>query len=52
MRTERFTFKGHDGSDLSARLDLPDTAPLATALMAHCFTCGKDIPRLDALPPV
>ncbi|CTQ51117.1 bifunctional alpha/beta hydrolase/OsmC family protein [Jannaschia donghaensis] len=44
MRTERFTFRGHDGSDLSARLDLPDGAPIATALMAHCFTCGKDIP--------
>ncbi|WP_179380316.1 bifunctional alpha/beta hydrolase/OsmC family protein [Jannaschia marina] len=44
MRTERFTFEGHDGSDLSARLDLPDEAPVATALMAHCFTCGKDIP--------
>lgn len=44
MQTERFTFQGHDGSDLSARLDLPDTPPVATALMAHCFTCGKDIP--------
>jgi uncharacterized OsmC-like protein/alpha-beta hydrolase superfamily lysophospholipase len=44
MRTERFTFKGHDGSDLSARLDLPDDEPVATVLMAHCFTCGKDIP--------
>ncbi|SFI45083.1 bifunctional alpha/beta hydrolase/OsmC family protein [Jannaschia pohangensis] len=44
MQTERFTFKGHDGSDLAARLDLPDGEPVATALMAHCFTCGKDIP--------
>ena len=44
MRTERFTFKGHDGCDLSVRLDLPDNAPLATALMAHCFTGSKDIP--------
>lgn len=44
MPTERFTFPGHDGHDLSARLDLPDGPLLATALMAHCFTCGKDIP--------
>ena len=25
------------------RLDLPDAAPRAQALFAHCFTCGKDI---------
>ncbi|GLQ26206.1 osmotically inducible protein C [Sulfitobacter pacificus] len=29
---------------LAARLDLPDGPHLATALFAHCFTCGKDIP--------
>ena len=44
MPTDRFTFKGHAGHDLAARLDLPDGPHLATALMAHCFTCGKDIP--------
>ncbi|MBF9036600.1 osmotically inducible protein C [Rhodobacterales bacterium HKCCE2091] len=44
MPTERFTFPGHGGHDLAARLDLPDGPVLATALMAHCFTCGKDIP--------
>lgn len=44
MPTERITFPGHDGSDLAARLDLPDGPHLATALFAHCFTCGKDIP--------
>jgi len=43
MPTERFTFPGHDGHDLDARLDLPDGPHLATALFAHCFTCGKDI---------
>ncbi|MEM7711097.1 MAG: bifunctional alpha/beta hydrolase/OsmC family protein [Pseudomonadota bacterium] len=43
MATERFTFPGHDGSELAARLDLPKGAPVATALIAHCFTCGKDI---------
>ncbi len=44
MKTERITFAGHDGSALSARLDLPDGPHLATALFAHCFTCSKDIP--------
>jgi putative redox protein len=43
MPTERFTFPGHDGSLLAARLDLPDGPVAATALFAHCFTCGKDI---------
>lgn len=44
MPTERFTFPGHDGQQLAARLDLPEGPHLATALFAHCFTCSKDIP--------
>ncbi len=44
MPTERITFAGFDGSQLAARLDLPDGPVLATALFAHCFTCSKDIP--------
>lgn len=44
MPTQRITFPGHDGSELAARLDVPDGPHLATALFAHCFTCGKDIP--------
>jgi alpha/beta superfamily hydrolase len=43
MPTEKRSFPGHSGARLSARLDLPDGKPLATALFAHCFTCGKDI---------
>ncbi|OSP56633.1 bifunctional alpha/beta hydrolase/OsmC family protein [Pseudoruegeria sp. SK021] len=43
MSTQRFTFAGHGGHDLAARLDMPDGPHLATALFAHCFTCGKDI---------
>jgi putative redox protein len=42
MPTERFQFKGEDGHQLAASLDLPDGEPLAYALFAHCFTCGKD----------
>lgn len=43
MPSERFTFPGHSGHDLAARLDLPEGPHLATAVLAHCFTCGKDI---------
>ncbi len=43
MGPERFTFEGHAGHALAARLDMPDGPHLATALFAHCFTCGKDI---------
>lgn len=46
MPTERFTFQGHSGQSLAARLDLPDGDRLATALFAHCFTCSKDIPAV------
>ncbi len=44
MATKRITFPGHSGDMLAARLDMPDGPHLATALFAHCFTCGKDIP--------
>jgi len=42
MPTERFQFTGEGGHQLAASLDLPEQAPLAYALFAHCFTCGKD----------
>ncbi|MGJ5180581.1 bifunctional alpha/beta hydrolase/OsmC family protein [Bradyrhizobium oligotrophicum] len=42
MPTERFQFDGAGGDRLSAALDLPDGAPRAYALFAHCFSCGKD----------
>jgi putative redox protein len=43
MPTERFQFTGEGGHQLAAALDLPDSAPTAFALFAHCFTCGKDV---------
>jgi uncharacterized OsmC-like protein/alpha-beta hydrolase superfamily lysophospholipase len=43
MPIERVTFPGQDGTMLAARLDMPEGPHLATALFAHCFTCGKDI---------
>lgn len=44
MPTQRITFPTASGAQLSARLDLPAGAHLSTAIFAHCFTCGKDIP--------
>src|ERR1700733_11611192 len=43
MPTERFQFTGEGGHQLAAALDLPDREPVAYALFAHCFTCGKDV---------
>src|SRR5437588_5296475 len=43
MPTERFQFEGEGGHQLAAALDLPDQEPIAYALLAHCFTCGKDV---------
>lgn len=43
MPTQKIVFQGHDGSDLAARLDMPDGRVRASALFAHCFTCSKDI---------
>ena len=43
MATERFQFEGEGGHSLAAALDLPDREPVAYALFAHCFTCGKDV---------
>ena len=43
MSTQKVTFLGHSGEKLAARLDMPTAPHIATALFAHCFTCGKDI---------
>jgi putative redox protein len=43
MPTERFQFTGEGGYQLAASLDMPEREPLAYALFAHCFTCGKDV---------
>jgi uncharacterized OsmC-like protein/pimeloyl-ACP methyl ester carboxylesterase len=40
---ERFQFTGSEGQQLAASLDLPEREPVAYALFAHCFTCGKDV---------
>ena len=42
-RRERIEFPGAFGHRIAARLDRPADTPLAFALFAHCFTCGKDL---------
>ena len=43
MTTHRVTFPGSHGHELAARLELPPGPPRAWAVLAHCFTCGKDL---------
>jgi putative redox protein len=43
MRSHSLRFDNGRGHELAARLDLPDRRPLAYALLAHCFTCGKNL---------
>lgn len=43
MKTQSIRIETASGPALSARLDLPENDYVATALFAHCFTCGKDI---------
>lgn len=43
MSSKKVTFPGHSGDMLAARLDLPDGPVRAAAILAHCFTCSKDI---------
>lgn len=40
---QTISFMGSQGHMLSARLDKPESPPIAYALFAHCFTCSKDI---------
>ena len=50
MSTRSLTFENRRGRRLSARLDAPPSGPpLAGALLAHCFTCGKDLRGLVEL---
>src|SRR5882762_7275901 len=42
MAVGRFAFPNPDGLRLAALLDRPPGEPVANALFAHRFTCGKD----------
>lgn len=42
MPGEVFEFEGPRGYRLSGRIEAPSAIPLGWAVLAHCFTCGKD----------
>lgn len=42
MTSQAFEFVGPRGYRLAGKLELPDDQPLGWAILAHCFTCGKD----------
>ncbi len=41
--TQPIEFENDAGETLSARLEVPASAPRAHALFAHCFTCSKNV---------
>ncbi len=44
MRSEKINFLNGQGIELVGRMELPpDRHPIAFALLAHCFTCGKNL---------
>ncbi len=53
MPSLRVRFAGTLGHELAGQLELPEPAsfpePLSWALLAHCFTCGKDLKSLVRL---
>ena len=50
MNTQKLHFQNKEGEELSARLEWPvDRKPRAFALLAHCFTCSKDLKGLGNL---
>lgn len=43
MKTRSVTFLNAAGQQIAARIEYPlDQKPKASAIFAHCFTCGKD----------
>lgn len=46
----KLTFEGELGDELAGMLELPEQEdPEAYVLIAHCFTCGKDIPAASRI---
>lgn len=43
MPSKAISFTNAKGIELAARFDLPETEPASFALMAHCFSCSKDV---------
>ena len=47
--TEDLSFAGSAGAQLSGVLHRPDTEARGSVLLAHCFTCGKDLHTMTRL---
>lgn len=47
--TQRLTFPGSRGALLAGVLHLPDGGAVGSALLAHCFTCSKDLHTMTRL---
>ena len=43
MQNQKVTFYNDEGHALSGLMALPEAAPRACALFAHCFTCSKNL---------
>ncbi len=43
IQSQRVSFVGSEGRQLGGILDKPETTPIGFILMAHCFTCSKDL---------
>jgi uncharacterized protein len=43
IKSQRVSFTGSEGRQLGGILDEPETQPIGFILMAHCFTCSKDL---------
>jgi len=42
MASQSFEFQSLKGYRLSGRIEQPETTPRGWAILAHCFTCGKE----------
>lgn len=50
MKSQALKIINGEGTELAARLDLPlDQHPKAFAILAHCFTCSKDLNAMRAI---
>lgn len=49
MSTERLTFPGSTGATLAGVLHRPEGDPKGSVLLAHCFTCSKDLHTMTRL---
>lgn len=49
MATQKLTFVGSTGSNLDAKVDLPEGEVKSYALFAHCFTGGKDYSTVNRI---